>query len=227
MIRESKVYKVLCGVHVVFFTSLLGFGLTYLSASILLLPSLYGVFYIGKEIFYGQFDINNSIIKTFWSAFKKGVALLKFLPFQLIIVVNGISVLMNTYNALMGYFSMVVIAFLITYLIYACHYYTFVEQEVHYTDVFVYMFYNPLYLCMLFILSLLALVFINGNVLVLLLFCGSTFIFVIECFLVLHVLFYKKTLGILEEEDELLQRLDCYKETLGIKKEPKKKSFKI
>ena len=207
MIKENRIYKTLVGVHIVFFTSLLCFGITYLSGTLLIIPAFCGVFHIGKMILYRQLDINESIIKNYFIKFKESIKMLKFLPFQFIMTLNIISIIINGELGIITYFSMAIVAFLCVYLLYACDYYTFIDEHIGYTDVLVYMFYNPFYVVMLFILSLLGLLYINIGILKGLLVIGSIAIFIVEFLMVLQVATYKKAFDLFKEDEMLEENL--------------------
>ena len=66
MIRETPIYRILCAIHIVFFTSLLCFGTICLSGTILMVPALGASFLIGKDTLYRKLDITDSIIKTYF-----------------------------------------------------------------------------------------------------------------------------------------------------------------
>ena len=211
MIKENRIYKTLVGIHVVFFTSLLCFGITYLSGTLLMIPALCATFHIGKMIFYRKLDINDSIIKNYWIKFKEGMKMLKFLPFQFIIILNILSIIINKELGIMSYFSMAIVAFLGVYLLYACEYYTFIDEQMGYTDVLIYMFYNPFYVVTLFILSLLGLLYMNIGILKWLLIIGSVIVFIIEFLMVVQVATYKKAFKLFKEDETLEEHLARYK----------------
>ncbi len=88
MIKKSVFYKVLSAVHIVFFTSILCFGMIFLSGSLLMVPSLCAAFQIGKAAMYEGLDITDSFVLAFFRNFKKFLGMERFVPVNLIMLLN-------------------------------------------------------------------------------------------------------------------------------------------
>ncbi len=204
MTRESLLYKILSGIHIVFFSSLLCFGTIFLSGTILLLPALGAAFLIGKEAIYKDLDINNSIVKSYFTYLKSSLSLIKFLPINLMIALNiaGMLLLGKRENIIYSVICLMITAFLLAFLLYTAGYYTFVNPKVNLQEVAIGMFLKPQLFIPVFIIMVLGVAFFSGILLVLLLLSGAFFLFVLEVLIFIGLLSFKKLAGTLDEKEE-------------------------
>lgn len=204
MIRENLFYKILSGIHIVFFTSLLC-GLTILlSGTILLLPAFGAIFQIGKDYINKELNINDSIIKTYFVYLKDSLTLLKFFPVNLLVILNviGMYVAFNTNYMIYAVLCLAVISFLFLFMLYICGYYVFVDKKVNLIEVAICMVLKPQFLIPLFAILVVFNVFVSLKVLAVLLCTGSFFLFALEVVIFIQSLYFKKLNGNLSEEDE-------------------------
>lgn len=206
MMKESLLYKVMSAIHTIFFVSILSFGITFLSGTLLMIPSIAAAFVIGRMIIYNEFDINESIIKSFFREFKKALCLLRFLPVNLIMLFNivGIIVAVKLDMTMYAVLCLVIIAILLTMIFYIAGFYVFIANKMTLVEVAFCMFYKPTLLIPLFSAMVIFIFFFQVLIAGILLVSGFIFIFVIELVVFLHMLYYKQLNGI-EEEGEYAQ----------------------
>ncbi len=203
MIRDSIFYKVLSAIHIVFFTSILSFGLIYLSFGILVIPSLAATFFIGRDYLYKKYDITDSIIKVYFGYFKKSLKLMKFIPVYLIFLINigGMLVAGKSENMIYSIVCLSFSAFLLTFVLYIAGYYTFIGKEINLVEVLFIMFLKPYLLIPVFIIMILCIFFFSLVFMAVSLIVGGFFLFVLEVIIFIQVLFYKKACDKLGEEE--------------------------
>lgn len=201
MMKESLLYKVMSIVHVILFTSVLCFGITLLSGTLLMIPSITAAFVIGKTLIYNQFDINESIIKNFFKEFKKALSLLRFIPVNLIMLINIVGIIVAAKLDMMVYsiLCLVIMSLLLTLVFYIAGFYVFVTHQMTLTEVAFSMFFKPTLLVPLFSAMVIFIFFFEALIAKILLVSGSFFLFIIELIIFLHMLYYKQLSGIKEE----------------------------
>ncbi len=206
MMRESLLYKVMSAIHIILFTSILCFGITLLSGTLLMIPSVTAAFVIGKTLIYNQFDINESVIKNFFREFKKALSLLRFIPVNLIMLVNiaGIIVAVRLDMMIYSVLCLMIISLLLTMVFYIAGFYVFISPKMTLTEVAFCMFYKPTLLIPIFSGMVIFVFFFQAFIAKILLVSGFIFLFIIELVVFLHMLYYKQLNGI-EEEGEYAQ----------------------
>lgn len=204
MIRETLFYKILSAVHIVLFTSMLCFGTIYLSGTLLMMPVLGAAFKIGKDAIYKDLDINDSIVKTYIRYLKSSFKLVKFIPINFIIFINvaGMLIAAGAKNMMYSVICLVLISFLLVFMLYIAGYYVFVDEQVSIIDVLYSILLKPQYLLPVFIIMVLSVFFLSGKLLAVLFFCGAFFLYALIIVIFIQMLFYKKALGKLEDEDK-------------------------
>lgn len=210
MTRESLFYKILSGIHIVLFTSILCFGMILLSGTLLMIPVLGATFQIGKDAIYKKLDITDSIIKTFFLYFKDSFTLAKFIPVSMILLLNVAGMIQAARAGIMLYSvaCLAIIAMLIVFMLYVAGYYTFVDKKVKCMNVIICMLLKPQFLISIFIVMVLCAFFFSGTMIRILIFSGSFFLFVLEVMIFIQTLTYKKVLGTLTEDEEYAYLVD-------------------
>ena len=188
--------------HVILLTSILCFGVTFLSGTLLMIPSVIAVFTIGKTLLYNQFDINDSIIKNFFRVFRGALPLLRFMPINLIILINSVGILAAAQLNMPIYclICLMIMALLLTFIFYIAGFYVFIDHKVQLVEVAFAMFFKPTFLVSLFSGMVIFTLFFQAELAKILLVCGSLFLFIIEIVIFVHMLYYKQFKGIQEDE---------------------------
>jgi hypothetical protein len=204
MTRESLFYKILSGIHVVFFTSLLCGGTIFLSGTLLLLPVLGGAFRIGEDVIYKRLNITDSIIRTYFRYLKESLPLLKFLPIHVLLLFNGAAMLIagRAGNTAYSVLCLVIASFLLVFMLYLAGYHVFAGRKVNAIETAFCMLLKPQLLIPIFAVTVLAGAFFSGVLLVILLFTGTFFLFAVEEVIFIQMLYFKRLTGNLKEEDE-------------------------
>ncbi len=204
MTRESLFYKILSGIHIVFFTSVLC-GLTIiLTATLLLLPALGAVFMIGKDFIDKKLNINDSIVKTYFKYLKEALTLFKFFPVNLVIILNviGMYVAMQSANIIYSILCLMIVSFLLVFTLYLVGYYVFINKKVNILETAFYMFLKPQFLIPLFMVMVVFCAFVSIAVLAVLFFTGAFFLFALEVVIFIQTMYFRKLTGDLTEEEE-------------------------
>lgn len=213
MIRKVPLYKILSAIHVVFFTSMLCFGITFLTGSLLALPAFGAAFLIGKDWLYDELDITNSIVHSYFSSFKRMWRLMRFFPISLLLLLNMIGIWAASKMNLLPYavICMAILSILCTMMLFIVGYAVFVAEDFKIYDVILAMFVKPLSIATIFLIMLLAIYFFSGTLAVILFFMGTFFLFVIEVVIFITMLYYLKLTQQLDENEKfayLVQRED-------------------
>ena len=203
MIKESAFYKILSAIHIVFFTSILCFGMIYLSCGILMLPCFAALFKIGKEYIYKKLDITDSIIKVYFRHLKSSIRLIKYFPINIILMINiaGMLVTAKFNNMLYSILCLSVTAFLLVFILYIAGYYTFVNEQINLIDVMFSIFIRPFLLIPIFIVMVLCIFFFSLAIAIVLLLLGTFFLFALEVMIFMQMLLFKKAFGKLQEDE--------------------------
>ena len=204
MKRESLLYKILSAIHIVFFTSILCFGLIFLSGTILLIPALCAAFKIGKEVLSKKIDITDSTIKTYLVEFKNAIGTLRFLPLNLILLLNVAGMWYSGLNENLTYYviCLMITAFLLTYCLYIAGYRCFVDEKFKLMDVAFAMLFKPMFLIPLFAAMVLLTFYFGAIPAIILFLMGTFFLFALEVAILIHLLYFEDMLGKLEEDNE-------------------------
>ncbi|MDO5573426.1 MAG: hypothetical protein Q4G60_05525 [bacterium] len=207
MKRESLFYKILSAIHIVFFTSICCFGVIFLSATLLMLPALCAAFEIGKGVLKKEIDITDSIVRTYFREFKDAIETLRYVPLNLIFLLNVTGMWYGGLNEVLPYYvaCMAVSAFLLTFCLYIAGYRSFVSREFKLMDVAFACFLKPMLLIPLFAAMVLLVFFFGVTIAVILFFTGTFFLFAVEVVILIHLLYFEDMLGRLDEDNEF-----CY-----------------
>ncbi len=204
MTRESLFYKIMSVIHIVLFTSLLAFGMILLTGNLFTMPVLGAVFMLGKDVIEKKIDINDSIIKNYFKYVKKSLNLMRFCPVNIILLMNiaGMVIAVKSGLFLYSILCLSIISFLLVFMLYLVGYYTFVKEEVDLMEVMLCMLLKPQYLIPIFIGMVLCTFFASTTLGIILFFTGTFFLFALEVLVFIQMLYYKKMIGTLQEDDE-------------------------
>ncbi len=204
MMRESRIYKISAAVHIVFFISILSFLTTVLSGTVLLLPALGAVFLVGKEVIYKRINIYDSIVKTYFKYLRQAIKLMKFLPVQLIMILNAVGMVISAANNHPAYsvLCLSVLSILLAFLMYLAGCFTFLNEKVNSMEVILIIFLKPQYFLSVFAGIVLYVFFFSVTLLAVLAFCGAVFIIAAQAVILIPVTHYKKMAGIPEEKED-------------------------
>ncbi len=204
MTRESLFYKIISAIHIVLFTSMLVFGMIFLSGNLFAMPVLGTAFMLGKDAIYKKLDINDSVVKTYFKYLKKALKLMRFCPINVILLLNIAGMLMAAKAELFMYsvVCLALISFLLVFMLYIAGYYTFVNEKVSLMEVMLCMLLKPQYLVPVFAIMVLCTFFASTAWGIVLFFTGTFFLFALEVLVFVQTLYYKKMMGKLEEDDE-------------------------
>lgn len=203
MTRDTLFYKILSGIHVVFFVSIL-FGLTIvLSASLLYIPALGALFFIGKDYIDKKLNINDSIVKLYFRYLKESISLVKCVPVHIILLLNivGFYVAMEEYKTI-GILCLMITAVLLVFTLYIAGYFVFIYKKVDLLEMSFFMLFKPQFLILLFMIMVVFCVFISMALLTILLFTGAFFLFALEVVIFIQSMYFRKLTGGLSEEEE-------------------------
>ena len=207
MIKKSVFYKILSAVHIVFFTSILCFGIIFLSGSLLMIPSLCAAFHIGKATMYDGLDITDSIVLTFLRYFKKSLGLERFVPVNFIMLLNLAGMYFAADAGLIPA-CLVIFSMLLTLCLYIAGYAVFVDDKFRLEEAAVAMLVKPLSVLSIFTAMLLLTCFFSGMIAAVLVLMGTFFLFVAELVIFLTMLKYRQMSGQLDEGDKFAYMLD-------------------
>lgn len=204
MMKKIPLYQILCAVHVVFFTSILCFGIVFLTGTLLALPAVAAAFLIGKDWLYDEFDINSSVVKTYFRYFRESLYLLRFIPVSLAMILNlaGIFAAIALQSFAYAAGCMAIFSLLATVIFYIAGYYAFVASRFYLLDAIVAMFLKPLSVVTIMIIMVLCTYFFSGTIALVLLLMGTFFLFVIEVVIFITMLYYLKITKQLDETDK-------------------------
>ncbi len=202
MMKETILNKILNAIHVIFFTSILCFGITFLSGTLLLIPAFSAAFIMGKTLIYKEFDITDSVIKNYFLYMKASMHLMKYIPLNIVLLLNVIGTLGAGVVGMEGYgiICLCIVALILTTIIYLVAYYTFFDKTFSLTEVVICMMYKPTLLGVVFVLFILTMVFFSPLMVTVLFLVGTVPLFLIELVTFLHIMYYKKLRGMLEGE---------------------------
>lgn len=202
MIKDTILNKILNAIHVIFFTSLLCFGITFLSGTILMIPAFTAAFVMGKTMIYKEFDITDSVIKNYFSYFKSAFCLMKYVPLNILLLLNVVGIVVAGVSKMEVYAiaCLCIVALIITTLIYLAAYYAFFDKDLTLTEVVICMLYRPAFSIAIFVVVVLTIFFFSALILGILIFAGTLALFFIELVTFLHIMYYKKLRGMLEGE---------------------------
>lgn len=204
MIRENLFYKILSAIHIVFFTSILCFGTIYLTGTLLMLPALAAGLMICKDYLYKKLDINNSIVMTYVRYLKGSLKLMKFVPINFIMILNVLGMLnaMNSDNFIYSVICLAITVILLLLILYIAGFYTFVSERVDIIEVMISVIIKPQLALPVFVILVIGVSCLSIALMFILLLTGAFFLFTLSVLIFMNLLYYKKAIGKLSEEDE-------------------------
>ncbi|MBP0954713.1 MAG: hypothetical protein J6M90_03595 [Oscillospiraceae bacterium] len=199
-------YNVLGAVHVVFWLSLLAFGVIYLSLGILLLPVLTSVFTIGKEIIFRQYDITDSVFKRFFGGVKNNMSMLRYFPLQILLILEGAGLYAANMTGMkvIAYFCTALMSLMLTYIIYTALCKVHFEQKCDAVTVAVIMVYSLPFMISVWLVMTLVCLFAGPAAMIVSLAAGALLLLLIQGTALVGILNFKeKTDSLTEEEKEI------------------------
>ena len=202
-------------IHLTFVLSLVCFGTVFLTLGILAIPAWTAAFSIGKDVIYRRFDINDGLVKRFFSEMRSEMRMMKYFPLQLLIMMQaaGIYAAERTGMTFLMYPMLICVAFCLTLIVYiiACH--IFYQENPSIINVIITMLYRIQYFLIVWILMLLAVLFFGTVMMGVLLIAGTILLLAVEVVTFLGIVSFKKLRNELTDEekeyfnDELLSKL--------------------
>lgn len=201
--KESKVYQLLCVIHVLVVGSCVTLLTTIATFGLCMIPSMLSVFTIGKEIIYKEYDYHDSITKRYFSGIAKHLNLVKYAYINIIVVLNIVGIFLGIYTNMVyiSYLCLLCIATLVAFMYYIAAYNVFIDEDFTLMDVAIFMFYKPMYLLVIIAVNLSFLMFFSLYLLVILALIGCGVFYAIEIIICSQSLAYKKRFALLKEED--------------------------
>lgn len=180
--NESKLYKVLSFVHLVFILSIVFFTTSTLTLSFLFIPSLSAAFAIGRDLLLNKFNIYDGLVKRFFKELGKYKKTLKHFPIQILFILELIGLLSVIKLELfwMKIILIIIMSLLMTFIMYLCGFIVFLDENISYEEVFIRMFYKIEILISLFVLNILLIVLFSIKLLFLFFIAGALVILAIE-----------------------------------------------
>ncbi|MHB8128794.1 MAG: hypothetical protein ACYDEX_07340 [Mobilitalea sp.] len=202
--KETKLYRTLSLVHLIFVTSFFLGITTIASGGILLLPALTAVFYVGRDLLFGRYNVHDGLLKRLISEVRHHMRMLRFLPAEILFVMQcvGIYVASLQKMQLLQILLLAAAAFLLVFLNYVCCFEVFFGGSYTWISVIIAMFYKVSYLFSLWILAILGILFMQPNAIKYLFVAGSAIVLSIEIIIFLALMAYKEVLGISLPDDE-------------------------
>lgn len=204
MIKKAPFYKILSGVHIVFFSSICCFGIVFLSGTLLMIPAFGAAFQLGKDAMYDELDVTNSIVAKFFCYLKDALGLMRFIPINIIMLLNiaGMWVAVKLHMVWILFSCMAIVSLMLTVALYIAGYFVFVQKKFSMTEAVVAMMIKPLSVMTIFAIMILFTYFFSGILVTILMFVGTFFLFVAEIVIFITMLYYRKVSGQLDEEDK-------------------------
>ena len=204
MMRENLFYRILSAIHFVFFTSILCFSTVYLTGTLLMIPAFGATFLIGKDYLYKKLDINSSIVMTYFRYLKAAMKLIKFIPINFIMILNIIGMIfaIRINNVVYSVICLTITVILLLITLYLAGYFAFVDENVDIIEVMMSIILKPQFVFPVFAVLVVAVCFFSFALMLILLVLGSFLLFALSVLIFMTMLYYKKAIGKLSEEDE-------------------------
>lgn len=163
MMKENIFTKVLSGIHLFFWISLMFTIVTVGTGFIFLIPALAALFQIGREFILGEYNVYDSNVKNFFKGVWGKRRLLRFVPIEIILLFQfvGLMAAVNIGNLIISIVLIAASSLLLAFLLYVCAYSSFFEEEYHCMQVIFSAVASIQYFMTVWILCLLAICFIN------------------------------------------------------------------
>jgi hypothetical protein len=204
MIRETKMYKILSFVHLILTTSIFLGTITLFSFGVLFLPTLTSVFYLGKQLMYGNYNVYDGIFKILFKKLKEYMHMLRFFPVYIIFIMQSVGIYVAGLQGLL--FLQIVLlsmgAFVLVYIFYIIGYEIFIGNGYNSFQVVIAMFYKVNYFISLWILAILGMLFFQLSAVKYLFIVGSIIALAIEVIIFLTLIPFKEVSGMSDEDNE-------------------------
>ncbi len=163
MMKENIFTKVLSGIHLFFWISLMFTVVTVGTGFAFLIPALATLFQIGREFILGEYNVYDSNVKNFFKGVWSKRGLLYFIPIEIMLLFQfaGLLAAVNIGNFKMSIVLIAASSLLLAFLLYVCAYSSFFEEEYHCMQVVFSAVVSIQYFMTVWILCLLAICFIS------------------------------------------------------------------
>lgn len=204
MKKKLNLSTLLSMVHLVFVLSIFCFAASYLTLSILALPALTSAFRTGRDVLYREYDVYDSVVKTFFRNMKAEMRMMKYFPLQLFIILQaaGMYAVNRVGMQILLVPMLICTAVLLTVIVYIITYHVFVTELPQITEVVIVMFYRIQYLTIIWMLMLLVTMFFGMKLMIFFLFVGALALFAVEAVAFLGIMSFRKLKGDLTEEEK-------------------------
>lgn len=209
MKKKLDLSTIMSMIHLVFFLSICCFGTMYLTVSILTIPSLTAAFVIGKDVIFKRFDVNDDLVKRFFSELMANMRMMKYFPIQLLIFLQAAGIYASEKTGMTGlvYPMVACISFCAALIVYAAACRVFVETPMSITEIIITMLYRVQYFLIIWVLMILCVLFFGTVMLEIFFFAGALLLMAIETVAFLDILAFKKASDKLTEEE-----MNCFGE---------------
>ena len=173
------------------------------SLGILELPALTSVFIIGKDVILRRFDVHDSVSKRFFRQLKEQLCMMRYLPLQLIAVLQGASVIACVklgYDVL-GFLLTAIMAFMLTLLVYIVTYHVFCTAQPSVTEVLIAMFYKIGQLIAVWAMQLIIILFFSVRLLPFAVIIGAVPLILAEAVSFIGIMSFRKASGMITENE--------------------------
>lgn len=211
MKKKIDLSSIMSMIHLVFFLSLCCFGTMYLTAGVLAIPSLTSAFVIGKDIIFKRFDINDGLVKRFFSEMVSELRMMRYFPIQLLIILQaaGIYAAEKTGMTFLVYPMVACISFCGVLIIFVSACRVFIPKPMSITEIIIAMLYRIQYFLIIWVLMILCVLLFGTVMLGIFLFAGTLLLLAVETVAFLDLLSFKKAADMLSEEET-----ECFGENL-------------
>lgn len=204
MKKKLDLSTVMSLLHLTVILSLACFGTALLTLSILAIPSVTAAFVIGKDVIYRKFDVNDGLLRRFFSELSAQMCMMKYFPLQLLIILQtaGIVGAQRTGMTFLSYPMLICISILTAVIIYIISYHIFFSPKPTVTEVLVAMLYRIHYFLIVWIVMLLVTVLFGVQLMGILLIFGEALLLAVEISSFLGVMGFKKLKNMLTDEEK-------------------------
>lgn len=204
MKKKLDLSTIMSGIHLIFVLSIVCFGITYLTLGILALPALTSAFSAGREVFYGEYNVYDSVIKKFFAGMKKEMRMMRYFPLQLLIILQtaGMYAVGRVGINMLFVPMLICSSFILTLLVYIMAYHIFYSELPKITEVLIAMFYRLRYFLLIWVLMMLTAMYFGTVFAAVLFFAGAAAVFLLEGAAMLGILAFKRLKNELSDEDK-------------------------
>lgn len=209
MKKKLDLSGIMAMIHLVFFLSICCFGTMYLTFGILAIPSLTSAFIIGKDVIFKRFDVNDGLVKRFFSEMTANLRMMKYFPIQLLIILQaaGIYASEKTGMTYLVYPMVACISFCGALIVFAVACRVFIETPMNITEIIIAMLYRVQYFLIIWVLMILCVILFGTIMLEIFFFAGTLLLLAVETVAFIDLLAFKKAADKLTEEE-----INCFGE---------------